>query len=167
MTDPLREALAERLRTQFHCSAETGVFTRLVTRGTTRAGDVAGHVNSFGYRCIQLDGREYRAHRLVWLYVNGTWPNGQLDHINGIKDDNRICNLREATTAQNQQNLRRPRSDNTSGYLGVTWDKRRGKWRAQIGTNGAIRHRGYFTTPEDAHQAYVQAKRELHPFGQL
>jgi hypothetical protein len=161
------DALAARLRAQFDFNAETGIFTWLVTRGTARGGDVAGYINAFGYRCIRLDGSEYKAHRLVWLYVNGTWPTGQLDHINGIKDDNRLCNLREATAAQNQQNRRKPSAGNTSGHIGVTLDTRRRKWRAVIGVNNAINHLGYFTTLEDARQAYLQAKRELHPFGQL
>jgi hypothetical protein len=91
----------------------------------------------------------------------------QLDHINGIKRDNRIENLREATDSENQQNQKKPPAHNTSGFLGVTKYKRNGKWVAGIKLNGKRINLGYFDTPEAAHAAYLQKKKELHPFQTL
>jgi hypothetical protein len=87
------------------------------------------------------------------------WP--FVDHINGDGLDNRRANLREATTAQNNQNTAR-QSNNTSGLKGVTWHKSRGRWRANIQLAGRQRHLGYHDTPEAAARAYDAAARELH-----
>jgi hypothetical protein len=113
---------------------------------------------------ISLDNIYYRAHRLAWLYVHDVWPDDQIDHINGCRDDNRIANLREVTNAQNMQNLHRPHSRNTSGYLGVHFVRERNRWGAQIRDNGRKRNLGHFATAEEASAAYLAAKRELHPF---
>ena len=160
--------MIERLYELFNYNTETGVLTRLVrTSNRNRAGDIAGWLDAQGYRRVKFDGKTYQVHRLVWFYVHGTWPTDQLDHINGVKGDNRITNLREATNSQNQQNQRKPHSRNKNGYLGVTYRKRLDKWQARIKINGTQRHLGLFSTPEYANEAYLQAKRELHPFGEL
>lgn len=83
------------------------------------------------------------------------------DHINEDKLDNRRANLRIATNAENLQNRGKYRT-NTSGFKGVSWDRGRGKWRANIGVNGKYIHLGYFTTPEAAHEAYCAAALEMH-----
>lgn len=126
------------------------------------AGKPAGVVGFKGYRYVRFQGRTYREHRLVWLYHYGHWPLDQIDHMNGDKSDNRIENLRDVSTSINKQNMRRPRADNTSGFLGVTWSKARHAWVAQIQVNGKNRSLGAFTTPEDAYRAYLAAKVELH-----
>ena len=100
----LRLLTAERLREQLRYDAETGVFTRRVGSGHARAGDMAGSVLSTGYVRIGIDGAKYTAHCLVWLYVNGVWPD-QIAHINGNRSDNRIANLRER---RHRVALRRP-----------------------------------------------------------
>ena len=87
-----------------------------------------------------------------------------IDHINGIKTDNRICNLREATDQENKQNISKPRKDNTSGFLGVSFRADRQKWRALISHNGRYIHLGHFHTPEEACMAYKKAKCFYHPF---
>jgi hypothetical protein len=154
------ELTQQTLRTFLDYDKETGVFTWRVQRGrSTQVGTVAGYLVK-GYVKIKLFGKIYFAHRLAWLYVNGVWPDDQIDHINCVRDDNRFCNLREATGSLNLQNQRRPNNDNSSGYLGVA--RNRGKWRARIGLNGTNINLGIFTTPEAAHEAYVSAKRELH-----
>jgi hypothetical protein len=143
----------------------TGMFRWKVSAGSVKAGDVAGTYMD-GYRHIQIDGRIYRAHRLAWLYVRGRWPEDGVDHKNGIRDDNRIDNLREATDVQNKQNTIKPRSHNTSGYLGVSMSKIH-RPRARIRVDGKVHNLGYFDDPAEAHQAYVAAKRRLHEFGTL
>jgi len=114
---------------------------------------------------LRIDGRLYRAHKALWAFAWGRWPVADLDHINGQRDDNGIDNLREATRAENNQNMRRARCDNKSGLLGVTPD--RGRWRGAIQLDGRSRPLGLFDTPEAAHRAYLDAKRLLHPFGTL
>lgn len=97
------------------------------------------------------------------MIVHGAIPDGlEIDHINGDESDNRICNLRLATKSENQQNKRRPRKDNKAGLLGVCWFERAKKWRAQITVNGECKYLGLYVTPEEAHAAYLTAKRELH-----
>ena len=142
------------------------MFTRKVrTAQRVKIGDVAGCLRNDGYTTIKIDGRIHRAHRLAWLHVHGEWPNDQLDHINGSRSDNRLANLRAASHSENQHNQRKPRSDNKSGFLGVF--PYRGKFRAMIRIDGKQRSLGDFSTPEAAHEAYLKAKRALHPFGTI
>lgn len=156
---------AARLRELLHYDPETGVFTWRANRGgAALAGSKAGHPSKKdGYIRINVDCRLCLSHRLAWMYVHGVFPTKHLDHINGIRDDNRIENLREATSAQNNQNPSL-RSDNKSGLIGVSWHKPRGKWKAQIQFENANRHLGLFCTKEEAHAAYLEAKRKLHLF---
>jgi hypothetical protein len=130
--------------------------------GKAKIGTRAGSKNKIGYIVIGLKGKRVFAHRLAWRVYYGYWPKDQIDHINGFKDDNRISNLREATSATNIQNQRRPRSNNKSGYLGVCWDKRMHKWVASVRLNGKTHVAGYFDDPKLAYMAYVQKKRVLH-----
>ena len=157
-----------RVRELLHYQPETGVFTWLfITSNRVKVGDVAGGFDAEGYRRISIDGHNYKAHRLAWLYVHGKWPVDQIDHIDCQKNNNRLCNLREATGSGNQQNQRAPGRGNTSGFLGVSWSVRAKKWKAQITVNGKKIYLGYFPAAELAHAAYLQAKEELHPFGTL
>ncbi len=159
---------AALLRELFDYDADTGLFTRKVsTTNRVKVGDVAGAKNQKGYINIMVCARLHPAHRLAWLYVHGVWPQGQIDHINGIRDDNRIGNLREATNAQNKQNMHAARADSKTGLLGVRWNDRHQCWQARIMVDGKGRHLGNFSTAEDAHAAYLSAKRELHEFGEI
>jgi hypothetical protein len=155
---------AERLREFLHYNPENGVFTWRETR-CSRAivGASAGGTHSVsGYWRICIEKRLYRAHRLVWLYVHGAFPLGDIDHINGVRDDNRICNLRQVTRQTNTQNLRTNKGA-TSRFLGVSWEAYTGRWKAQIkGPDGKHRNLGRFDVEEDAYQAYLDAKRKLH-----
>lgn len=152
----------ERLHEILSYNPATGEFRYRLNRGRAAGkGEAAGKVNKGdGYRYIVLDGHGYAAHRLAWFYVHGTWPNGQLDHENRVRDDNRFDNLREATPTQNNANQRR-RKDNTSGFKGVSWDAREQKWIAQICCNRKNRHLGRFNEPEEAHAAYTKAANDL------
>ena len=147
---PRPELSAEKLRELLHYESETGIFTRKVsTARLAKVGDVAGCLDGHGYLIIQLQSRKYKAHRLAWLHTYGVWPKGQLDHVNRVRTDNRIDNLREATNKQNQQN-RSTNSDSTSGHSGVVWYRRASKWQAKITHSQKHIHLGYFSILEDA-----------------
>jgi hypothetical protein len=107
--------------------------------------------------------RAFLAHRVIWALMTGAWPIDQIDHINGVRDDNRWSNLRAATNAENAQNMRIS-ARNTSGFIGVSWDSNRRKWAAEITVDYRRRHLGRHRTREAAHAAYLRAKRKLHPF---
>ncbi len=160
---------AERLRELLHYDPDTGVFTWINSskiRGhCVKAGSVAG--TKFGHKYVRIgfSGVRYYAHRLAWLYVYGFFPNEVIDHINGDGHDNRISNLRAATRAQNQQNMK-IHKDNSSGFLGVSFHKNRGKWAARICIGSKPKHLGMFSTAEAAHKAYLLAKSEVHKFNQ-
>lgn len=152
---------AARLRELLHYDADAGVFTRLVQRGGLgRPGSRPNTLSNYGYPLIGVDGVLYLAHRLAWLYVRGEWPVGYLDHINGVKTDYRICNLRDATQHVNMQNLRKPTRLNRSGYLGVC--RNHNRFRATIKIDGKQKFLGNFDSAEEAHAAYLEAKRKHH-----
>jgi hypothetical protein len=145
---------------------DTGIFTWRVSTGPrAKVGAVAGALSKDGYIQIRVDGRLYKAHRLAWLWVTGKGPASEVDHINGSKSDNRLCNLRLATPAENQQNQRCSHRDSKSGLLGVT--RHRNRWLARITVGGKNEHLGTFDTPELAHAAYLAAKALYHPFQTL
>ena len=112
-----------------------------------------------GYRRLMVDGRKYSEHRLAWLAVTGEFPPVLIDHINGLKHDNRIVNLRLATRKQNNENVK-VRADNTSGFKGATL-RPDGRWEAQIQNHKTKIYLGLFDTPEAAHAAYVHAATNL------
>lgn len=140
----------------------TGViFWNASKSKSTKAGDIAGSVLKSGYRTIGILGKSVKAHRLAWFIHYGYWPTKQIDHINGNKDDNRISNLREATRTENNRNSVKPITNKT-GYKGVCWVDRRGKYQAQIRDGGKSIFLGYFDCPEEAHSAYCDAAKKLH-----
>ena len=143
---------ADTLRQLLDYSVDSGVFLWRENRGRlARTGGKAGSLESHGYLQIKINGRLYLAHRFAWLYVHGVWPQDQIDHINGIRTDSRIANLREATNSQNSIN-RKTRCDNETGQKGVTQDKRTGKFRAYIAdaADGKMRSIGHFDTLQEA-----------------
>lgn len=152
---------AARLREVIHYNQRTGIFTwRWYSLGR-RLNLIAGNIHENRIR-IGVDNRSYRAHRLAWLYVTGKWPVDQIDHKDGNGLNNKFKNLREATNKMNLQNLRRAHKDNRVGLLGVWREKGQNKFRAGITVNGKLKHLGRFNAPEEAHAAYVKAKRQLH-----
>lgn len=153
-----------RLKELLHYDPETGAFTWRGSIGRKiRAGDKAGSRCGKGYWVIGFTRKYYKAHRLAWLYVHGRFPIGDIDHINGVRHDNRIVNLREATKAENGQNICKHR-DNKSGFIGVSWHPATRKWRSRIRTNRKLKSLGLFDTPDAAYSAYLAAKAELHTF---
>ena len=148
-----------RLKEVLDYNPKTGVFTWKVSRGRMRAGSVAGSLNGKGYWRVNLFGRKYLAHRLAWFYTKGRWPPHGMDHLDGKPRDNRIAKIRPATQAVNLKNQRR-RSDNTSGVVGVCWDKEKLKWRTHIQVDGKSKHLGYFTNKEEAARARKKAEKK-------
>lgn len=145
----------------FEYSPKTGKFTRKVRTSTnTHVGDIAGSNNK--YSQIRINGRAYRANRLAWLYVHGSWPTGQIDHKDRDPTNDRITNLRDVTQSVNQHNVSR-RADNWSGQAGVTWNARTGKWRARIHADKKAYFLGAFDSLTEASAAYQAAKRIYHP----
>lgn len=149
---------ADELRSILHYNPLTGVFTRRKSAGGRLAGSVAGSLNSHGYMQVGVLKRLYMAHRLAWLYVYGTWPKNQIDHINRSRADNRIANLRDVTSQQNLCNAG-TYNTNTSGRKGVYWVKRDSRWRACIVNKGRYLSLGYFGTQAEAVSARVAAEK--------
>jgi hypothetical protein len=146
----------ERLRELFSYNPETGLMTRLKpTAHRTKTGDVITRVEPLGYTVVQIDKKIYKVHRLAWLYMTGEWPK-EIDHINGIRNDNRWCNLRKATRSQNQINGR-IRSNNKTGYKGVSIQS--GKYLAVLYVNKKAIRLGTFDTAELASEAYLSAAK--------
>lgn len=151
----------EELKAIIHYCPETGGFTWAKTRGPAIAGRIAGAKAKNGYILIGVFRTKFRAHRLAWFYVHGEWPKNYIDHKNGIRDDNRITNLREVNFSENCQNVRKAYKNNTTKALGVSHDGY-GKYRARIQNNYKSTRLGLFSTKEEAHAAYVEAKRKMH-----
>lgn len=145
----------------FSYSPDTGEFLWATKPGRgVAAGSAAGRITKDGYREIGIRGRLIGAHRLAWLISYGRWPTGEIDHINGVRSDNRIANLREVPRRINAHNLHKANRNNKTGFLGV--HASRGKFRASIVHMGKTIHIGCYATAEEAHVAYIEAKRRLH-----
>lgn len=156
-----------RLKDLLCYDSDLGAFTRRRTVGRCdrwKQGQPCGHVSKLGYTQICIDGKSYLAHRLAWLYVHGVWPSKHLDHINGHPEDNRIANLRECDDLLNMQNIRSPHRDSKSGLLGVRRLPKSGRYEARLCVDGVSKTIGTFDCAQDAHQAYLEAKRSAHSF---
>lgn len=147
---------AQRLRELVHYDPATGAMTRHSTGATLATKMPQGHLRG------SVDGVEYLLHRLAWLYMTGEWPSGEIDHIDGDGSNNRWANLRDTTKRTNQQNRRRANKNSKSGLLGASWRKDRGHWTARILVGKRYMYLGRFETAEEAHAAYVEAKRIHH-----
>lgn len=147
-----------RLKELLNYDPETGLFVWRVTR-RVKAGTIAGSEHPTDhYIAIKIDGVLYKAHRLAWFYSFGEWPPNDIDHINRVRTDNRLVNIRLATRGENCQN-RKTRADNSSGITGIGWHKRDKKWHAYIGKGKKIKYLGYFDALEDAIAARKEAEK--------
>lgn len=152
-----------RIRSLLDYDQLSGAFRWRVNVGNVKAGSVTGSKTKKGYLLIRADKKAHLAHRLAWFWMTGQWPAHQIDHRNLKKDDNRWKNLRQATNADNHLNRGKNRN-NTSGYKGVSFDKKTGRYAAYLNSKGK-KHRflGYFDFPEEAHAAYTAAMAEISP----
>ena len=166
MTDMHREEvwnhLANEAKRRLSYDPTTGVMVWIAPRCKRFIGQEAGYVNKQGYLSIKIQEHLIQGHRVAWLLHHGEWPKYDIDHINGIRTDNRIENLRDVPRRVNRENLRRPMPKNKCGFLGVTKNIHSRRWAAKITVSGEVISLGSFDTPELAHAAYLEAKRSLH-----
>lgn len=153
---------ADEIRKIVSYDPVTGIFTRIASKNRPwNIGQRAGATAATGYRSIFINGSYYLEHRIAWVLVYGDIANGlTIDHINGDKADNRICNLRLATDCQNSY-YRSRQSNNNSGFKGV-YQRENGKYRATITVNKKTKNLGTFDTKEEAYAIYCEAARRLH-----
>ncbi len=149
---------AERLRYFLTYEQSTGILRWQNNRRSDLIGRAAGRLIPNGYRQIKIDEREYYAHRLAWLHVTGRWPLQQIDHRDGVRDNNSWGNLRESDQTHNNANSR---TYNPTGMKGIWFRKTTKLWYAQIEKYGERRRFGGFLTPQEAHAAYCAAARIL------
>lgn len=159
---------AHRLRELLTYLPEDGIFLRRIDPRTDRpskwkAGTISGAKMVNGYVTVVVDGVRYLAHRLAWFYLYEVWPE-QIDHINGVRNDNRITNLRAATNKQNCEN-KTTSPNSKSGFKGVSFDEQKNKWRARITHNYKEIWLGYYNDAEAAAKAYAAASVRLFTHG--
>lgn len=151
----------EELKKALNYDPLTGIFTRNMRASNQVPGQVVGSKDSGGYLVAMINGKRYSLHRMAWLYFYGRMPVGDIDHINGVRDDNRIVNLRECSRSKNCMN-KKINKNNMSGAKGVGWHKQSGKWRARIMIDGESIHIGEFKSIGDAESAISEARDKIH-----
>lgn len=151
----------QKLKESIHYDRETGQLTWIKRRSGIHVGQVAGSLDkSTGYIKIKFDGVHYKAHRLIWFYEHGEMPNDCIDHINQIKTDNRISNLRLATKKQNKENSPIYKN-NKSGFRGISWVEPSKKWRAAVSHNKKVIYLGLYDDINEASKVVELKRLEL------
>ena len=151
---PIAEQHAELTTALRYAKGDGGIYNTRDLAPRARAGAARGQLAPSGYIVTNLVHRQTAAHRLAWFLVTGEWPD-QIDHINGVRADNRWVNLRAVDSKTN--------SENNHVARGYHYHKAAGKYMARIRTNGVEHYLGLFSTPEEARAAYTAAKSILHP----
>ena len=157
------DIVSEELSKYLSYDCNTGDIRWIVNKNGVKVGAVASYLRPDGYRSIGILGRKYLAHRLAWLMHHGHWPELEIDHINRDRADNRISNLRQVSKAENQFNTG-IKADNTSGYRGVSYDKKRSRWYASCIVRGKNFFLGYFDTAEEAGAVAEAFRKENYTF---
>lgn len=147
---------ADEARELIAYDPETGILTWRKSVPRCKAGTVAGAIAADGYRRISIRRKQYSAHHVAWLIIHGEWAPEQLDHINRVRDDNRLSNLRCASPWQNQANTAK-----TAKAKGIWWDRRAKKWHAAMKHRGQRIYIGGFLDAADAARAYQNTARKL------
>jgi hypothetical protein len=153
-----------KLTEKISYNKDTGIFTRAKACKGSKLGKILGSKNKNGYLTLSFNSKLYYAHRLAWFYVYKEFPKGMIDHINGLKSDNRIENLRDVSSFENLQNSKLHK-DNKSGYKGIWFHKKNKVWRAQIFVKGKKIPLGSHKTAEDAGKAYIEASKIYQTHG--
>lgn len=149
----------EKVREFFDYNPETGVLTWRKSKGSTaRAGNEVGSHNPEGYMKTIFDGKHYPVHRIIWLWVYGDWPKYQINHINVVPDDNRLCNLEDVPL---RENCRKKKCHKEGKLAGVRKSKKAGRFFARIVINKKKVTLGTFDSEEEAYSAYLNACREI------
>jgi len=153
----------QRLKEVLHYDSESGVFTWASNRTRASKGEIAGGNDGHGYWMICIDGVKYASHRLVWMYVYGFFPE-EVDHINHIRTDNRLVNLRATDRSGNAKNISKP-LNNVSGVIGVSWTKRLGKRNDKWEVRACGKFLGYFDDFFEAvcKRKSAEFKLDFHP----
>ena len=151
-------AQQEQLKELFVYHLDSGWFTNKYSRGRAKIGERAGSLMEHGYRRIIIDYVKHYEHHLAWLYVYGEYPD-EIDHVNGVRNDNRITNLRLCTRSQNRFNTQTTTGE--SGLAGAYLDKRTLQWYSKIQFGGQQKFLGNFASAEEAHAAYIVALNEI------
>ena len=152
----------ERLKSLLAYDPDTGHLSNLVRRNTRAApGAHAGSLTTDGYIAIAIEGKKYQAHRLIWLYMTGAWPDEEIDHINRNRADNKWCNLRQASRLENSWNTN-GHSKSKSGLKGVAYVARSGRWQVQMRVRGQTHYIGIYDSVETAAAARADAERRLY-----
>lgn len=156
----------EQVKHYFNYDPKTGIVTwteNVHNKSNARPGERAGGMMPIGYigTAFRVEGVKnfLYMHRIAWMLTHKKWPDGQIDHINGNRADNRLVNLRDVTLGENRKNRRKP-TNNKSGHMGVFWDKSRNKWNVKIGVNGKTLQLGRFKDLDKALEVRKQAEIE-------
>ena len=152
----------DKLKKLISYNPDTGEFFRLVSlSNSSKIGKVTGYKTDFGYIRLCVDGKQYFAHRLAWLYIYGEFPSSVIDHIDQNPSNNKISNLRTVSIKQNLENRNKPKN-NKSGFKGVSWSKSVNKWIAMIGHKNQQIYLGAYKNIHDADHAYQNAAKKYH-----
>lgn len=122
--------------------------------------------NGHGYYHAKIQGKSYLAHRLIWLYIYGKFPDKYIDHKNRIRNDNRLCNLRDVNTTDNAQNISLPKH-NTSGHIGVSRIKSHNAWTVFIKVNKKNKWLGHYKNLDEAISARKEGERQYYNLPQV
>lgn len=156
---------SEEIKDRLHYESDTGRLIWKKCRNSKKIGTEAKSLDLCGYVQVNISGKVMKGHRIAWAIYFGEWPSDSLDHLNGVRNDNRIVNLRCVNGTINAQNKRNGSCKSATGFLGVSLSPKNcmeKRYRAKIQVGKHQIHLGSFPTPEEAHHAYVFAKRQLH-----
>jgi len=152
----------ETVKKLFHYDAESGMLIWRFGNGrNVKPWQEVKAKNGNGYYTAKIHGKSYLAHRLAWLYVHGSFPNKYIDHKNRIRNDNRLCNLRDVNTTDNAQNISLP-NHNKSGYIGVSWIKSHNCWTVYVKVNKKNKWLGYYKNLDDAVAARKAGEKQYY-----
>lgn len=152
----------ETVKNYVNYNPDTGKLTWVKSPSRrAKVGQEISSVDAYGYLVATFRKKRWKAHRLAWYLYYGEEPEGDIDHINGDRADNRLCNLRVATRADNLRNMK-VSGLGSSKFKGVSWSKCVGKWTAQITLGNKKKHLGCFESEVDAARTYDEAAKELY-----